>query len=286
MPHAIGKQNVGRYRYTLSNIYGMRPREVWFWLGAGFLTVGAVLTAVAIAYFTKETHYSLSTGPQMVMAYTAFALAFLCFFAGIAGWRPWLRWQRFPNITVRVDSFGNETGSNEEILGFPPRPVRLVMMNVHITNAEVDRRVSIRAAYLLLKAKPGSPFYEQVFTRPFWPIDRDRPADVLNLPLNLAPQESGGGELVFELVDYLEIDPAGGQGRIEIHDSISGKMACFPAAVGGVYRRHHGLRPTTYEERVTGPKAPEPWYSVTGPPDRPSDCLRPYGKSYDSPDAP
>ena len=141
----------------LSNIDGMRPREVWFWLGAGFLTVGAVLAAVAIAYFTKETHYSLSTGPQMVIAYTAFALAFLCFFAGIAGWRPWLRWQRFPNITIRVDSFGNETGS-QQTPGFPPMPVRLVTMNVHITNAEVDRRVSIRAAYLLLKAKPGFRF--------------------------------------------------------------------------------------------------------------------------------
>jgi hypothetical protein len=75
--------------YGMSNINGMRPREVWFWLGAGFLTLGAVLAAVAIAYFTKETHYSLSTGPQMVMAYAAFALAFLCFLrasqAGVPG---------------------------------------------------------------------------------------------------------------------------------------------------------------------------------------------------------
>jgi hypothetical protein len=96
--------------HGLSNICRMRPREVWFWLGAGFLTVGTVLAAVAIAYFTKETHYSLSTGPQMVIAYAAFTLAFLCFFAGIAGWRPWLRWRRFPNITVRVDGLGNDIG--------------------------------------------------------------------------------------------------------------------------------------------------------------------------------
>jgi hypothetical protein len=249
----------------------MRPREVWFWLGAGFLTVGAVLAAVAIAYFTKETHYSLSTGPQMVMAYTAFVLAFLCFFAAIAGWRPWLRWQRFPNITVRVDSFGNET-SSKQTPGFPPRPVRLVTMNVHITNAEVDRRVSIRAAYLLLKAKPGSPIYYQLFTGPFWPVERDRPADVLKLPLNLASQESSGGELVFELEDYREIDPAGGPGHIEIHDSISGKMACFPAAMG-VYRRHHGLRPTTYEERVIGPRAAQPQYRAIGCFDQPFDVF-------------
>ena len=249
----------------------MRPREVWFWLGAGFLTVGAVLAAVAIAYFTKETHYSLSTGPQMVMAYVAFALAFLCFFAGIAGWRAWLRWQRFPNITVRVDSFGNEMGS-EQTPGFPLRPVRLVTMNVHITNAEADRGIGIRAAYLLLRAKPGTPLYEHLFTMPFWPIERDRPADALKLPLNLAPQESGGGELVFRLTDYQEIDPAAGPGRVEIHDSISEKMACFPAAIG-VYRRRHGLRPTTYAERVTGPKAAQPRYSATGPPDRFLDVL-------------
>jgi hypothetical protein len=250
----------------------MRPREVWFWLGAGFLTIGAVLTAVAIAYFTKETHYSLSTGPQMVIAYTAFAFAFLCFFAGIAGWRPWLRWQRFPNITVRVDSYGNEAGS-QQAFGFPPRPVRLVTMNVHVTNAEVDRRVSIRAAYLLLKAKPPSPIYEQLFARPFWPVERNRPADVLKLPLNLAPQESDGGELVFELDDYREIDPAGGPGRIEIHDSISGKMACFPAAMGGIYRRRHGLRATTYEERVTGPRAAQPRYRAIGCSHQPFDVL-------------
>jgi hypothetical protein len=262
----------------------MRPREVWFWLGAGFLTVGAVLAAVAIAYFTKETHYSLSTGPQMAMAYIAFAIAFLCFFAAIAGWRPWVRWQRFPNIRVRIDRLGNETGS-KQTPGFPSMPIRLMTVYVHITNAEVDRRVSIRAAYLLLKAKPGSPFYEQLFTRPLWQVERERPADILKLPLNLAPQESDGGELVFELSDYQEVDPAGGPGRIEIHDSISGKMACFPVAVGGAFRRRHGLRATSYEERVTEPKAPEPWYGVMGPPDRPSDCLRPYGIANDSPNA-
>jgi len=250
----------------VSNIYGMRPREVWFWLGAGFLTVGALFGAVAIAYFTKEAHYSLSTGPQMVIAYIAFVLAFLCFFAGIAGWRPWLRWQRFPNVRVRVDSFGNELAS-QQTPGFPRRPIRLVTMYVHITNAEADRRVSIRAAYLRLKAKPGSPLgYWQLFTRPFERVERSRPADILKLPLNLGPQESGGGELVFELVDYLETDPEGGPGYIEIHDAISGKMACFPAVAGSVYRRHHELRPTTYEERVIGPKAPEPWYSVIGRP--------------------
>ena len=52
------------------------------------------------------------------LLYAAFALAFLCFFAGIAGRRPWLRWQRFPNITVRVDGLGSEIGG-KQTPGFP-----------------------------------------------------------------------------------------------------------------------------------------------------------------------
>src|SRR5258708_16405160 len=141
----------------------MRPRELWFWLGAACLTIGAVLTAVAIAYYTKETHYSLSTGPQMVAAYASFILAFLCFLAAMAGWRPWLRCRRFPSLVIGVDGTGSETASTQ-IPGFPPLPTGLLALKVHITNAEVDRNVSIRAAYLLAKTKPGSDWgHEHLF---------------------------------------------------------------------------------------------------------------------------
>ena len=136
-------------------------------------------------------------------------------------------------------------------------------MNIHITNNEADRNVSIRRAYLLMKTKPGSPIHEHLFTTPFWRVERDRPTDVLKFPLNLAPQASDGGELVYELPDYLEIDPQALPGRIEIHDAISGKMASFPAAIS-VYSRRHGLRSTTYAERVNGPYAPQPWFGILG----------------------
>jgi hypothetical protein len=125
-----------------------------------------------------------------------------------------LRWQRFPDITVRVDSIGNEIGE-EQIPGFPPRPVRLMTMNVHVTNAGADRGVGIRAAYLLIRAKPGIPLNEQLFTKASGRIVRHRPADALKIPLNLAPQESDGGELVFELTDFQEIDSAAGPGHAE-----------------------------------------------------------------------
>jgi hypothetical protein len=251
----------------------MRPRELWPWLGAGFLTVGTVFAAVAIAYYTKETRYSLSTGPYMITAYVLFVLAFACFFAAIAGWRPWLLWLRFPNITVRVDAVDNSPASIQPPL-FPPMPARFLILKVLITSVEADRNVSIRAAYLLRRAKPGSGWYEHLFSSPIWSVSYPRPVDILKFPINLPPQYSEGGELVFEL-DFreTETDPEAGLGRIEIHDAVSGKMACFPAVVG-VYRRHHGLRPTTYAERI-GPQPAPPWYSVMGPSDQDSDVMSP-----------
>src|SRR5262245_3954197 len=48
---------------------------------------------------------------------------------------------------------------------------------------------------------------------------------------------------------------------------LAGKWLAFPAAIGE-YRRHRGLRPTTYAERVTEPKPVQPRYSMTGSADR------------------
>jgi hypothetical protein len=245
----------------------MRPRELWFWLGGAFITVGSVLTAVAIAYYTKEQNYSLSVGPQMIAAYIAFTLAFLCFLAAIANWRPWLRWQRFPNIIVSVDGVGYETGT-KQMPNFPPQSTNLRTLKVHITNTESDRNVSIRAAYLLIRQKPGSGVHEEIFTSPFWPVQYSRQLQVLEFPIKLEPQVSAGGNLIFEIEAYraANLDESLGS-RVEIHDAISGKMASFPAAMG-LYRRGRGLRPTTYAERVNGIDLGRPWYGVMGPPDR------------------
>jgi hypothetical protein len=244
----------------------MRPREVWFYFGGGFLTAGAVLTAIAIAYFTKEPTYSLSTGPQMVAAYVTFGLAAGCFFAAVVGWRPWLRWQRFPNITIRVDKIGDQIES-VLIPGFPPRPTRFHILGIHITNAEADRNVSIRAAYLQARTKPGSTQYEHTFTEPHDKVVYSNPIQALDFPINLAPGEASSGDLVYQMSDYLLPNLAAPMdARIEIHDALSGKMASFPAAMD-VYRRGRGLRSATYAERVNGPNMSQPWYGVMGPPD-------------------
>ena len=77
----------------------------------------------------------------------------------------------------------------------------------------------------------------------------------MELPINLGPRAGAGGYLIFELADYLKTELAQqAEFVVEIHEALSGKMAVFPAmVVGGIFRRRHGLIPTTIAERVMGP---------------------------------
>ena len=54
--------------------------------------------------------------------------------------------------------------------GFPPMPVDIMTLKVHITNAEADRNVSIRAAYLLAKSRSGFALHEELFSAPSDPL--------------------------------------------------------------------------------------------------------------------
>ena len=94
---------------------------------------------------------------------------------------------------------------------------------LHITNAEADRGVGIRAAYLLIRAKPGTPFYEQLFAKNLWPVERHRPAGALKIPLNLAPQESDGGELVLNSPTFKRWIRQQGQGALRYMTRLAGK---------------------------------------------------------------
>lgn len=156
---------------------------------------------------------------------------------------------------------------------FPPMPIDIMTLKVHITNAETDRNVSIRAAYLLVKSKPGFALHEQLFSAPSDPVSYTPLDRAFEFQANLAPQASQGGELVFELRSYQMADAVQPfEARVEIHDSISEKMASFPADLG-TFRRHHRLRPATYAERVTRPKAAQSGYRVIGSSDRFLDVL-------------
>jgi hypothetical protein len=58
-----------RPRFSLNTVTPVRVRDLWLWLHGPFPAVGGLLVAVAFGYYTKETGYSLSTGPQMLAAY-------------------------------------------------------------------------------------------------------------------------------------------------------------------------------------------------------------------------
>ncbi len=233
----------------------MRPRELWFSLGGACLAVGTILSALAVGYFVKEQRYSLGLSPLMIWSYASFALAFLFFVFAIAGWGPWLRWQGFPDITVLVQGI-QQSVATRQIEGFPPTPTFLIIQKVFFINGDHDRNVCIRAAYLRGSTKPGSERgYWQLFSEPRDPVEYRNPVQPMELPINLGPRAGAGGYLVFELSDYLRTELAPqAEFTVEIHEALSGKMAVFPAmVVSGTFRRRHGLVPTTFAERITGP---------------------------------
>ncbi len=249
----------------------MRVRDTWFWLGAACLTLGGVLTAIAIAYYTKQAHYPLSTGPQMIVAYAAFSCAFLCFLAAIAGWRPFRNLQRFPDITVRIDGWQAVKGQLQLAPGFSPS-CDLVNLRFHFTNNEVDRRASITALQLQGRVKPGSGTGYRWW--PLLPIGpgftyQPQPPNQVVLPLNLEPQSGGGGWVTYELTPFTLKHMEWPSGVIlKLVDSVTNKkVCCGPLAVGRTYRRRQGLWPATANEEISGTVDLVSWPGVLGPPD-------------------
>jgi hypothetical protein len=260
----------------LTSIWQVRPRELWFALGTAFLATGAVLSALAVGYYAKEQHYSLSSSPHMIGAYIAFTLAAVFFALAVAGWGPWLRWQRFPNVAVLTRAVRHDAAVSLGP-GSMRIPTKLLSLHVFFINRYADRNVCVRAAYLRAKTRPGSPWgYWQVFSAPSQPLEYHNPVQPLELPLNLAPRTGAGGYLVFELPPYLaaELQP-GGEFAVEVIEALSGKMAQFPATLGGEWTLGRGLVPTTQAERVTGPPPPavytrgSPWETFPPPQRRP-----------------
>jgi hypothetical protein len=72
-------------------------------------------------------------------------------------------------------------------------------------------------------------------------------------------------DLIFEMSDYKTADLSEPfDARIEVHDAITGRMACFPAHLG-TFRRRHGLRRPPWRSVWKGPRAAQTWYGVMGP---------------------
>jgi hypothetical protein len=193
----------------------------------------------------------------MIGAYCVLALAFACFLAAILGWRPWQRWLRFPRLEIRVMGSGFLMATKQ--LGpadLPPQQVRLEYTRVHITNQEPDRRASIRNAYLIAPSEDARvPFC--LFSPPDSPIrpvmSGSQTLRPLEFAIDLGPQETKSGDLIFEISEpdtqfLVNSEHPSTGGRIELHDAVTGKMACFPVNTLATFSRGHGLRPTTLAE--------------------------------------
>lgn len=208
-------------------------RDLWLWLGGLFLALAAFFVAIAIAYFTKETHYSLN-GPWLWAAVASFVIAFACFFGAILGWRipPWTRTQ-FPNIQVTIFGQGNYVTEREPCFGLKI-PAQLAVFNARLVNTESEQNVSLTLR-LYVKLRPGSfgRVGEMVGTPPDWPLSPSLNLDPIHMPIGLAPGEAKAGDLVYELAQYyLPMLAENSVGRLEMEDHISGIRRNITAQMG------------------------------------------------------
>jgi len=184
-----------------------------------------VLAAIALAYFTKEQHFSLYTSWQMIAAIFIFILAFAGFLGAILGW-PFPPWAKlgFPNIKVNIYGAGDahterEVASDFRVLAY------LWRYKARITNLEKEQNASLTVR-LYLKLVPGSygRVGEIIGTSVDWAIDPSLGLDPLPETLSLPPGTTISGDLVYEISRmYSGTIAEPRQARLEIEDHISGK---------------------------------------------------------------
>jgi hypothetical protein len=175
-------------------------RELWLWLGAALLTLAAAFVAIALAYFTKEAHFSLYTSWQMPAALGAFILAFACFAAAILGmaFPPWVK-VKFPNVYIEIYG-GIQATTTRAIPNGMQLDTPIVGYKVRITNLESEQNASLTIRPFL-KLEPGSAgrIGEAICTDIDWPLDPNLGLRVIEMPILLAPGTAIGGDLVYEV---------------------------------------------------------------------------------------
>jgi hypothetical protein len=209
-------------------------RELWLWLGSLFLTLFAFLTAIAIAYFSKEPNYSLFANPWMPGALVSFLAGFGAFFAAARSWAfPVAVKARFPDITIDIDSIGSTDTEREASSGLDI-PARLRSFNVRFTNTEQERSASLTATmYIKLIAGSWGRAGEAVCPPPTWTLPPSLGLTPITMPLELGPGKDAGGQLVYEIPRYyLNKIASPAEARLEITDHVSGKRVSIPAVLG------------------------------------------------------
>jgi hypothetical protein len=250
----------------------VRSRELWLWLGGALLTIGTVLSAIALAYFTRSMHFSLYTSWQATAAVTIFGSAFVAFLGGILGWPFRLRQPRFPNLDITIGIMAmtmiNKTtnfAGHTVTEGVLPRAYELT-----ITNNETERPVSIGLDFRV-KTKSGDPDEWIIFPEPLVPqgLAGGRIAPLIELPVDLQPQSSRKGWIYIELNQHMAaVLSESVSGRMRFIDRNGPWRAYIPLSAGHFTRRQmETVRAAKSPSGNLDPPSTRGWHGVFGPPD-------------------
>jgi hypothetical protein len=231
------------------------------------LTLATGFAAIALAYFTKEQHFSLYTSWQMLAALAVFVLAFACFLGAIFRW-PFPPWKKpgFPNVKVRIDGSGITNaertiytpGGNILVKG----TAKLQVFKVRIVNLEDEQNANLTIR-LFAKLGPGSfgDVLEAVCTPPDWQLSPTLNIAPIRMPIFLQPGSAIGGDLVYVMMGTYQYAPV--SGRLELEDHVTGKRVSIPAHMGSFHKRamvpSHGLKVLARSRTPTPTAWSFPW---------------------------
>lgn len=215
----------------------MRPhRALWLWLGGLLLTLTLFLTGFSIAYFEKETHYSLLLNWWMLAAVISFLAAFTCFFGAIQNWSvpsvPLSARPGFPNIRVEISGTGSIETERDSGSGLAV-PARVRSISARITNLETERNANL-TVLLYVKLIPGS--WGRVGEATCPPVAWDLSSlslSPISMPVALTPGGTVSGHLVYEMPGYYAnkiAEPV--SARLELWDHVTDRRMAIPAEIG------------------------------------------------------
>jgi hypothetical protein len=229
-------------------------RELWLWLGALFLTLFLFLTAVAIAYFAKGTHYSLFLNGWMLGALICFLASYACFFASIRGWPfPPLARPGFPDIEVEIHGTGSMDTQRESESGLAV-PARLRSFHARFRNAGASQGANL-TVLLYMRLVPGSwgRVAEAVCPPPDWALPPSLGLVPIGMPFELPPGGTTTGHLVYEVPGYyLDKIAEPVSMRLELWDHLTDRRMSVPAEIGSHDRTR--MMPSAGGAELLGPE--------------------------------
>lgn len=217
-------------------------RELWLWLGGVFLVLVPFPAAIAIAYYAKQTSYSVLLNRWMLASCAFFLAAFVCFLGAIRVWSfPPRKKLTFPNVQVHV--YGNGVTNTDHTVYVHGAssalitPATLYIFKVRIVNLEAEQNANLTVR-IYVKLVPGSfdVIGETIWLPPDWSLSPTLNLTPLQMPIVLQPGTAISGDLVYEMTSHYQY-ASPFSARLELEDHVSGKRVSIPAQMGKFDKR-------------------------------------------------